>query len=88
MWSLSAWRRQRTLAKHPIADDTWQRVRHQLSFLDGISVAEDQWLREASVLFLQDKHLTALPGVELHQEQRLLLAAQAQLPLLNLGDLN
>jgi Mlc titration factor MtfA (ptsG expression regulator) len=39
-------------------------------------------------LFLQDKHLTALQGVELHQEQRLLLAAQAQLPLLHLGDLN
>jgi Mlc titration factor MtfA (ptsG expression regulator) len=62
-------------------------VRHHLTFLDGISAAEDQWLREACVLFLADKHLTALPGVELHQEQRLLLAAQAQ-PLLNLGDLN
>ncbi|GLH39960.1 M90 family metallopeptidase [Pseudomonas moraviensis] len=88
MWSLSAWRRRRILARHPIANDLWQRVRHQLSFLDGISAAEDQWLREACVLFLDDKRLTALPGVELHQEQRLLLAAQAQLPLLNLGDLN
>ena len=88
MWSLSNWRRRRTLAKHPVADDTWQRVRQQLSFLDGISAAEDQWLREACVLFLHDKHLTALPGVELHQEQRLLLAAQAQLPLMHLGDLN
>ena len=88
MWSLSAWRRRRILGKHPIADDMWQRVRHHLSFLDGISAAEDQWLREACVLFLQDKHLTALPGVELHQEQRLLLAAQAQLPLMHLGELN
>ena len=87
MWSLRAWRRQRTLAKHPVADETWQRVRHHLSFLDGLSEAEDQWLREASVLFLEEKHLTTLPGVELHQEQRLLLAAQAQLPLLHLGDL-
>jgi Mlc titration factor MtfA (ptsG expression regulator) len=40
------------------------------------------------VLFLQDKHITRLPGVELDDEQRLRLAAQAQLPLLNLGDLN
>lgn len=88
MWTLSNWRRQRTLAKHPVPDETWQRVRHQLSFLDGISAAEDQWLREACVLFLHDKHLTALPGVELHQEQRLLLAAQAQLPLMHLGELN
>ncbi len=88
MWSLSAWRRQRTLAKHPVAAESWQRVRQHLSFLDGLSDAEDQWLRESSVLFLQDKHLTTLPGVELHQEERLLLAAQAQLPLLHLGDLN
>ncbi|WP_409298251.1 zinc-dependent peptidase [Pseudomonas sp. KCJK8993] len=88
MWSLSAWRRKRRLARHPVSDQTWQQVRQQLPFLDGISAAENQWLREASVLFLDDKHLTALPGVELPQEQRLLLAAQAQLPLLHLGDLN
>ncbi|WP_339492204.1 M90 family metallopeptidase [Pseudomonas rhizophila] len=88
MWSLSGWRRQRTLAKYPVSEETWQRVRHQLSFLDGISATEDQWLREVCVLFLHDKHLSALPGVELHQEQRLLLAAQAQLPLMHLGDLN
>ena len=37
MWSLSAWRRRRLLAKHPIADETWQRVRHHLTFLDGIT---------------------------------------------------
>jgi hypothetical protein len=54
MWSLSAWRRRRILARHPIADDMWQRVRHHLSFLDGISAAEDQWLREACVLFLEE----------------------------------
>ncbi|MCU1737024.1 MULTISPECIES: zinc-dependent peptidase [unclassified Pseudomonas] len=88
MWSLSAWRRRRTLARHPVTDETWQRVREHLSFLDGLSAAEDRWLREHSVLFLDDKHLSALPGVELDQESRLLLAAQAQLPLLHLGDLN
>ncbi|KAF1026072.1 MAG: Protein MtfA [Pseudomonas sp.] len=88
MWSLSAWRRRRLLARHPIADDTWQRVRHHLTFLDGITDEQDRWLREACVVFLAEKHLTALPGVELHQEQRLLLAAQAQLPLMNLDDLD
>lgn len=88
MWSLSAWRRRRTLAKHPVDEQSWQRVRQQLSFLDGLSVAQDQWLRQACVLFLHEKRLSALPGVELHQEQRLLLAAQAQLPLMHLGDLN
>lgn len=73
MWPLSTWRRRRRLAKHPIADEMWQRVRQHLPFLDGLSAAEDQWLRETSVLFLDDKHLSALPGVELHQFERLLL---------------
>jgi len=88
MWSFSAWRRKRTLARYPITPQQWQAVRERLPMLDGISDAEDRWLREACILFLLDKHLTCLPGVELDDEQRLLLAAQAQLPLLHLGELN
>ena len=88
MWSLSAWRRRRTLARHPVEPQLWADVRHQLAIVDGISAAEDQRLRERSVLFLQDKTLTALPGVELDDHARLLLAVQAQLPLLHLADLN
>ena len=88
MWSLTQWWRQRTLAQHPVEPDLWQRVRQHLSILDGLDEAQQTWLRDNSVLFLQDKHLTPMPGVELTDEDRLLLAAQAQLPLLNLGDLN
>lgn len=88
MWSLSAWRRRRTLARHPIDAQTWHSVRQQLAILDGLDEAEDQRLRERSVLFLQAKHLTCLPGVELSEHDRLLLAAQAQLPLLHLAELN
>ena len=88
MWSLSAWRRRRILARHPVEPQLWADVRHQLAILDGISAEEDQRLRERAVLFLQDKTLTALPGVELDDHARLLLAVQAQLPLLHLGDLN
>ncbi len=39
-------------------------------------------------VFLADKHLTALAGVDLDDFGRLLLAAQAQLPLLHLPELN
>ena len=88
MWSFSAWRRKRTLARYPIDPQQWQVIRDRLPMLDGITDAEDQWLREACILFLLDKHLTTLPGVELDDEQRLFLAAQAQLPLLHLGELN
>jgi Mlc titration factor MtfA (ptsG expression regulator) len=88
MWSFSQWRRRRTLARHPVAPGLWQRVRHQLPILDGLTAEQDALLLENCVLFLQDKHFTTLPGVTLSDEQRLFIAAQAQLPLLNLGDLN
>ena len=88
MWSLHEWRRQRILAQHPVAPDVWHNVRQHLSILDGLNDEQDQWLRERSVLFLQEKALTPMPGVDLTKEGRLLLAAQAQLPLLNLGDLD
>lgn len=88
MWSLSAWRRRRILARHPVEPQLWADVRHQLAIIDGLSAEEDQRLRDRAVLFLQDKTLTALPGVELDDHARLLLAVQAQLPLLHLGDLN
>ncbi len=88
MWSFSHWRRQRRLNKNPVAPELWQQVRHSLPILDGLSAEQDALLLENCVLFLQDKHLSCLPGVELDDQQRLRLAAQAQLPLLNLGDLN
>ena len=65
MWSLGAWHRSRILDQHPVDQQVWDRVRQRLAILDGLNAEEDQRLRERSVLFLQDKHLTALPGVEL-----------------------
>ncbi|PHN77974.1 zinc-dependent peptidase [Pseudomonas syringae] len=88
MWSFSHWRRQRTLARHPVAEELWHKVCARLPILDGLSSGQHAQLRDACVLFLHDKHLSALPGVDLDDEQRLVLAAQAQLPLLNLGELN
>ena len=65
MWSLSEWRRQRILAQHPVTPDVWHNVRQHLSILDGLNDEQDKWLRDSSVLFLQAKHLTPMPGVEL-----------------------
>ncbi|MET1080757.1 MAG: zinc-dependent peptidase [Pseudomonas sp.] len=88
MWSFRRWRQRRILARHPVEDALWGRVREALPILDGLNAEEDQRLRERAVLFLQGKHLTPLAGVELGDEQRLFLAAQAELPLLHLADLN
>lgn len=88
MWFLRGWRQRRILAKHPITPESWARVLHRLPILDGLNAEELKRLQRRAVLFLHDKHLTALAGVELHSEDRLHLAAQAQLPLLHLPDLD
>jgi Mlc titration factor MtfA (ptsG expression regulator) len=86
MWSWRAWRRRKTLARHGFAPELWASVRQGLSMLDGLDSAQDQRLQELCILFLLDKRLTALPGVDLDDRDRLLLAAQAQLPLLELPE--
>ena len=88
MWSLRAWRRQRILAKHPVSPAEWQAVLQKLPILDGLNETEQLRLRERAVLFLHHKHLSPLPDVELDAHARLLLAVQAELPLLHLADLN
>lgn len=54
--------------------------------LDGLDSDQDQRLQERCILFLLDKRLTALPGVDLDDYARLRLAAQTQLPLLQLPE--
>jgi Mlc titration factor MtfA (ptsG expression regulator) len=88
MWSFKAWRQRRILANNPVSAATWAKVRQPLPILNGLSAAEEQRLRERAVLFLHSKHLTALPGVILDDESRLHLAALAELPLLELADLD
>jgi hypothetical protein len=88
MWSFRAWRRRRILARQPITPTAWAEVRRRLPLLDGLSDDEEQRLRERAVLFLHAKHLSALPGVELDAIDRLTLAAQAELPLLHLAELD
>ena len=87
MWSFRAWQRKRILARNPIDQDLWHRVLDSLPILDGLRDDELIRLRERAVLFLHDKRLTPLPGVDLQPEDRLRLALQAQLPLLHLADL-
>lgn len=88
MWSFRDWRRKRILARLAIEPSLWQSVLESLPILDGLSHEETERLRERSLLFLHAKRLTALPGVELEPLDRLRLAAQAQLALLHLADLD
>ncbi len=88
MWFLRGWRERRILEKHPVPPQSWARVVRRLPILEGLSDEELQRLKRRAVLFIHAKRLTALPGVELHGDDRLHLAALAQLPLLHLPDLD
>lgn len=87
MWSLRAWRRRRILARHLIAADIWSRACAHLPILDGLEPQQLSLLRERASLFLHAKRLTPLNGIELDREQCARLAALAELPLLQLAEL-
>ncbi len=86
--ALRHWWRQRRLRRYPISDADWQAVLQRLPILDGLQQQALQRLRERSALFLLDKHLTCLGGLQIDPLDRLCLAAMAQLPLLELPELD
>jgi MtfA peptidase len=66
MWSLSEWRRQRILAKHPVAPEAWHEVRQHLSILDGLDDEQDNGCESTACCSCRQTP-DALPGVELHR---------------------
>jgi Mlc titration factor MtfA (ptsG expression regulator) len=86
MWSLRAWRDRRILKRISVSPALWAEVHSRLPILAELDSEEDALLRQRSVLFLAHKHLTLLGNVTLDEDDRLVLAAQAQLPLLHLPE--
>ena len=77
---LADWRRKRVLRKHRIDDALWARSTSALRFLPRTPK-----LRELALLFLAEKQFTGAHGLELGDEMRVSIAAQACLPILELG---
>jgi MtfA peptidase len=77
---LTDWKRRRVLEKHRIDDALWARATAGLAFLP-----RTQKLRELVLLFLAEKEFTGTHGLELTDEMRVSIAAQACLPILELG---
>jgi len=82
---LRDWKRKRVLEKHTVDGALWEEVAGSLPFLAGLSVDEAKRLKELAVLFLAEKELTALGEVRLADADRLSIALQACLPILELG---
>lgn len=85
---LAAWRRwrdRRTLARRPIPDETWQATLACYPFLAALDVNENRRLREMATLFLAQKEFTGAGGLDVTDDMAVTIAAQACLPVLELG---
>lgn len=77
---LTEWRRKRVLQKHAIDDALWHSVTGALPFLP-----RSDKLRRLALLFLAEKEFAGAHGIEVTDQMRLAIAAQACLPVLELG---
>ena len=82
---LRDWKRKRVLARHHIDDALWRRALKHLPFLRGLSADEERRIRELAILFLAEKQLTPVRGLALSDDDRVEIALQACLPVLELG---
>jgi hypothetical protein len=78
---LTDWRRRRVLERHRIDDRLWQDAVGGLAFVPR----ENAKLRELALLFLAEKQFTGAHGLEVTDAMRVSIAAQACLPILELG---
>lgn len=85
MGILDNWLRKRTLSRHAIPPADWHRAVAELPLLHGLTAEELERLRELASLFLHEKSLEPVQGLELTDAMRIDLAAQACLPILHLG---
>jgi Mlc titration factor MtfA (ptsG expression regulator) len=78
---LTEWRRRRVLRRHAIDDALWDRVTKGLAFLPR----GEPRLRELALLLLAEKEFAGAHGIEVTDMMRVAIAAQACLPILELG---
>ncbi len=82
---LTEWKRKRVLAKHSIDDALWRKATRGLGFIASLSPEELEKLKNLVLLFLAEKAFTGAHDLEVTDAMRLSIAAQACLPILELG---
>ena len=83
--ALRRWRDRRTLAQRAIPDALWSLTLARFPFLARRSAPELSRLRELSTLFLARKEFSGAHGLAVTDEMAVAIAAQACLPILQLG---
>ncbi len=82
---LKNWRRRRVLRNHSLDESLWRRTVLQLPFLGELDRDDASRLRELTLLFLAEKEFTGAHGLVVTDAMRVTIAAQACLPILELG---
>jgi Mlc titration factor MtfA (ptsG expression regulator) len=82
---LTDWRRKRVLARHSMDDALWRFATRGLAFIESLSSAEAERLKQRVILFLAEKQFAGAHGIDVTDEMRVSIAAQACLPILELG---
>ena len=82
--ALTRWRRRRVLARAGLPDALWSEALAALPFTAMYDAAERAKLRELSVLFLDAKAIVGARGHEVTPLQRVIIAVQACVLVLNL----
>ncbi|MFL9871706.1 M90 family metallopeptidase [Paraburkholderia megapolitana] len=78
-------RRDRALRRYAISDALWQQTLDGLPFLAHLDTADLVRLRELTSLFIAQKQFSTAHDLELTDAITVAIAAQASLPILNLG---
>ncbi|HEY1990910.1 MAG TPA: M90 family metallopeptidase [Gammaproteobacteria bacterium] len=82
---LDRWRERRILKRQPIAEADWRGAVGQSAALQGLNASDQARLRVLATLFLHDKSLEPVQGLQMDSGMRTWLAALACLPILKLG---
>lgn len=82
---LAEWRRHRVLKKHRIPDALWDSATAPLASLRHLGPRETARLRDLALLFLAEKQFTGTHAIVVTDRMRVSIAAQACLPILELG---
>lgn len=81
----SRWRQRRIWRKHPVDGVLWRRVVEDLPLLDRLVYEDLQRLHELASVFLRDKVFDPVKGAHVNDYFKVQVAAQACLPILQLG---
>src|SRR5262245_25552079 len=79
-----AWRRERILDRGALDATLWGAVTERYSFMRSLPEPDRERLRDLVVLFLHGKSLVGAAGLEVDEEMRVTIAAQACMLILNL----